>query len=178
MTAPRIALLTLLAATAVTLGLYAFWSVLDNPHAHLDQASLAPDWWREGTCEKCHSPEGDAGSAAPRYHDEQFRQFTHGRTGMSQERCLKCHSEDGCRDCHARAPQTHTAGFRKPAALAPDAQRHAVLARIRPSACMSCHGNFNALCGNCHTSRETEAWGEAAREPLRRWPLLARKEQP
>lgn len=179
MNAPRLALLALLAACAVTLGLYAFWALADDPHAHLDQSALAPDWWRKGECEKCHSPEGDAESSAPRYHTGQFCLYTHGRTDMTEDRCLKCHSAQGCRDCHSRAPQTHTTGFRKPTALAPDAQRHAVLARIRPSACMACHSNFNAMCGACHTRPETDAWAEAALVPLRRWPILTReKEQP
>ena len=172
MSAARIVLLLLIAAGTVTAIVFALWTASADPHASVDRSALAPEWWKQGKCEECHRQDGEAGSKAPAYHSAQFRQFTHGRSGMGEERCLNCHSLQGCRDCHSLAPQNHTAGFRRPGVDSLDAQRHAALARVRPSTCLTCHGSFNVTCGACHTRSETDAWALAARDALACWPRL------
>jgi hypothetical protein len=166
----RIVLLVLaVLGTAVT-GAYAWWIAADDPHASLETRELAPDWWLRGECEECHAPGRDGATAAPGFHTGQFRRFTHGRDpGLEPWRCGKCHTTAGCKDCHATAPPSHTPGFRRPGEGL-DARRHAMLGRLRPSSCMTCHRSFAESCGECHTANELADWSLDARRELQRWP--------
>lgn len=173
--ATRLALLLLIAAGVLTTSATAIWYATQDPHHNLVESELAPQWWTQGKCRECHSADGAQGSKAPAYHSAQFRQFTHGRSELKEDRCLKCHNVQGCRDCHALAPQNHTADFRKPGSDTDEASRHPLLARLRPSACLTCHGNFNVSCGRCHNRAESDAWTEEARKTQHRWPKLTGK---
>ena len=137
---------------------------LDAPTAHerLDQ----------GECASCHE---DAG---PVSHDAETWALDHGRAEPWLVRaCASCHAPDDCQACHVRAPSTHTVGFRRPGGGgdAGDGDRHAVLGRLAPSTCLTCHSQgFAASCASCHTLLEVEPWEAEARRVLRRWQGLIR----
>lgn len=126
--------------------------------------------WARGDCAACHA-DPERADGAPAYHGEPGWAVVHGRTdGAGAPRCLQCHTVDRCRDCHARAPDTHTPGFVNPADAGEDARRHAVLGRLRPSACLTCHTRPVADCVGCHVVAEVQDWAEAAATALAPWP--------
>ena len=168
-------LLMIIAAGAITTTAFAFWTATNDPHASMNLRQLSPQWWQRGECQSCHNTGGEAGSSAPRYHSTQFRQFTHGREpGSNPESCFQCHTVNACQTCHSSPPANHNLGFKRPGGGDTDARRHALLARLRPSACMVCHGNFNQLCVECHNRTEAEPWAKLASETLAPWPMLKR----
>jgi hypothetical protein len=148
------ALVLVLAAVAlVSLGARALRAGGDDPHER----------WARGDCGECHRDDAVAG-AHPAYHTEPGWDVVHGRSPQARpERCLSCHQADECRDCHARPPDTHTAGFRRPAGAGDDARRHAILGRLRPSACATCHVDVVTECDACHSPRQSAAWAEDTR---------------
>ena len=90
-----------------------------------------------------------------------------------EDRCFTCHSARSCRDCHARAPTTHTPGFVAPGQTNVDATAHAMLGRLHPTSCLTCHRELTAECTTCHPVAEVWSWEGRAREALERWqPLL------
>ena len=135
-------------------------------------------WWEEGRCKDCHQQLKPAQrlaldrqpSAPPRYHCDPAWPLTHGRKSVSSEdRCLACHRVETCRSCHATRPDTHTRDFVCPRGDGPGLQRHVLLARARPSACMMCHVNLVTACAACHTPREMEPLADEARQALKNW---------
>ncbi len=127
----------------------------------------AHDLWERGECSSCHEE-------APRYHLESRWDVLHGRLEPAlSDRCETCHEGGFCVDCHAQAPDTHTAAFTRPGTRSDDGALHALLGRLRPSACAACHDRLAADCGSCHLQPEIAAWDRQAVEELSRWaPLL------
>ncbi len=124
------------------------------------------DMFAQGDCAECHEQ-------APAYHLVENWAFTHGRAHQGlEESCEACHSAQSCNQCHDRAPVTHTPDFRNPGTDTVDAERHAVVARVRPSACGGCHQSLAEDCTKCHTLGEVDAWSERARVALARWQTL------
>ncbi len=123
-----------------------------------DHPPLPAERWARGDCAQCHQDDAIAG-AHPQYHADPAWATTHGRAPQARpERCLSCHTVDECRDCHALPPDTHTEGFRRPIGGDDDARRHALLGRLRPSACATCHTDVVTECAGCHAPRQSAAW--------------------
>ena len=137
-------------------------------------------WWQRGKCSECHreEPDGKIGELRvagpkPTSHEASSWAETHGRAKDSnQDRCFVCHSKNNCRSCHDRAPKTHTTEFLQPSSDSLDANRHILLARLRPSSCLVCHGNFVSTCGQCHAPGEVHDWQQQGMTTLKHWPAL------
>lgn len=81
----------------------------------------------------------------------------HGRHAYKTERCVQCHDQTFCADCHAKTaamplslkyPENIKARFIHRGDFI---GRHAVQARANPSTCRKCHGN--QYCQSCHQMR-------------------------
>lgn len=117
----------------------------------------------KGDCAECHKN-------PPQYHADNNWGINHGRTKLPVEaRCETCHERSNCQACHARAPATHTADFRNPAASGRGAERHIMLGRAQPDNCLVCHRSLAADCTRCHTVNETREWEKAGRLKLQKW---------
>ncbi len=148
-------LLAVAVATLVVLGVWL------RPEAQ----TRAHDRWVAGECASCHDE-------PPTTHQDPAWSLSHGRLGH-EDRCFTCHSARSCRDCHARAPTTHTPGFVAPGQANVDATAHAMLGRLHPTSCLTCHRELTAECTTCHPVAEVWSWEGRAREALERWqPLL------
>lgn len=116
-----------------------------------------------GECASCH----DTG---PKYHGATTWPVTHGRSPFAiEDRCQRCHAAEVCTACHGLAPATHTIGFREPSGDDRDATRHALLARVRPSACLVCHADVATDCGRCHGLADLAPIVERGLRDLDRW---------
>lgn len=134
-------------------------------------------WWQLGRCAECHreGTDGEVGELRiagkePQDHKAECWSEMHGRAGVANaQRCVACHSADSCQSCHDRAPLTHTSGFLHPSSNSLDSNRHILLARLRPSSCLVCHGNFVSTCGECHAPGEIHDWQRKGRDDLGDW---------
>ncbi|MBI4821408.1 MAG: hypothetical protein HY791_34430 [Deltaproteobacteria bacterium] len=134
-------------------------------------------WWQDGRCERCHhdSQESTPARTKPAFHDEQFRLYSHGRQtqtlGSDPVGCPNCHEPRLCDECHDGAPTSHSFEFRDPAVGGRGAARHAVLGRLRPHGCLTCHERVES-CESCHPRREIIRWFREGRDDMARWGAL------
>jgi hypothetical protein len=139
-------------------------------------------WWQRGQCTDCHrqGEDGEVGElravgTEPQNHQAECWSEMHGRADIaSAQRCFVCHSADNCQSCHNRAPLTHTSDFLHPSSNNLDSNRHVLLARLRPSSCLVCHGNFVSTCGECHAPGEVHDWQQQGFDDLGEWAELLR----
>ncbi len=136
------------------------------------------EWRKRGECRDCHADQATAPAtagiepliAASAYHTEQFRRYTHGRRGeLNPAGCVACHERQACASCHAVRPESHTPDFVAPTGGSDGTDRHTLLGRLRPSACLTCHGSFVSACSECHSPAEVLPWQSAAQDELQRW---------
>ena len=152
-------------------------SLLTGNHAQPRAVGADPHTrWRRGECTECHRPldtlasSSAPASAPPRYHREDGWALTHGRRSDAQPaKCLTCHGKQVCKACHDRAPSSHVTDFKTPRGRNSASVAHAVLARIRPSACLICHGRFADQCTGCHSIKSLEEWSQVAYSTLEPW---------
>lgn len=156
----------LLAASAI------HWPTHQGP-VSIWETGASHQRWEEGQCAHCHGHSAGGTvevTGVPRFHEEAFRRFTHGReSDIEPRRCFACHSEERCQECHDMAPPSHTSGFRAPEGSSDDALRHVMLGRLRPSSCLRCHGSFVQDCSRCHGLDRLREWQARAQPALRRW---------
>lgn len=153
------------------------------PASRLGEWENVHDWRKLGKCIECHAqrnkqevaagnPEGKLITPA-KYHTEEFRRYTHGRTANLQpQNCASCHERSACDACHARMPESHVSDFTKPRGDTPGAQAHALYGRERPSSCLVCHKSFVTGCTGCHGARELIETQQRARAMLGPWSVL------
>ena len=173
-------------ATVYAGAVTARWSRATNSGVSLGESlggwERAHTWWQRGRCNECHreGKDGDVGELRavgnkPKSHEVVNWSEVHGRMAVaSEQQCLVCHSVDNCQSCHDRAPLTHTSEFVHPSSDSLEANRHILLARLRPSGCLVCHGSFTTTCGECHAPGEVHDWQQQGFDDLSDWPSLVK----
>jgi len=152
---------------ALVVGVIVFVTVAQ---ARRDRGQAPHERFARGECADCHADAQDRPTGAPRYHDPPGWDAVHGRDDRAAPaRCQGCHAPDSCRACHRRPPETHTAAFVRPAEVGPGARQHALLGRLRPEACATCHVEVVSSCVECHTVDEATRWSEATAPQRARW---------
>ena len=158
------------------------WSRATNPHFSLGEWDGSSIWWQQDKCSECHKPldetktiaiDSSKGSASspPISHQNPNWESHHGRVkAVKRTGCFACHQVSTCDSCHSIVPKTHTIGFSKPDGLSIGAQRHALLARLRPSSCLLCHQNLFTDCTGCHSPGEISSLVKAGEKELKKWP--------
>ena len=148
-------------------------AILASAYGGALRAGAAPhERWATGECATCHAAGDDAVAVeVPADHEQAMFLATHGRADATgTARCTSCHAPSACRDCHAAPPGSHTAGFTRPSGHDAGGLRHAMLGRLRPSSCLSCHRAPVVQCATCHAADEVRAWIDRAKSDSSSWP--------
>ncbi len=167
-------------AVAYAMTLLPSWVDASGPESPLDEWEDSQVLWQQGECSECHQDKEDdeaqvrfIAGARPASHESACWTAMHGRADASSpQRCFVCHSAATCESCHSHPPATHTSRFMNPSSDGLDANRHVMLARLRPSSCLVCHESFVSTCGQCHAPGEVQDWQKRAVAGLKHWPEL------